>query len=137
MLIIIVKTFNYIGTRHILRPLIRLKEEDLLFSLSKSITWCTTDDGTLRFVPEGCIVLILMLKTGRGDGYPVFHGKGFKTFSTEFACKTGWNEAYRSLSIRYSSVLQQTRPKKPASTTESATVNQLEQTYKRYVCPSN
>ena len=84
-----------------------------------------TDDGTLRFVPEGCIVLILMLKTGRGDGYPVFHDKGFKTFNTEFACKSGWNEAYRSLSIRYSSVLQQIRSKKPTSTTGSA-VYQLE-----------
>ena len=93
-----------------MRPLMRLKSNDLLYTSSEALYWAYEDSGELRFNIPGCIILLLFLRAGLG-AYPEYDPSDvFGTQHTQPA--SGWNEAYASLpnDAKYPRILKQTKP---------------------------
>ena len=97
-----------------MRPLLRIKDKDILLTLSEVVRWChSPKDGEISFNICGCILLLLHIKAG-SSFYPPIDESLWDNVGDGY--KSGWSAAYSTLPVQYTNRLLQTRPK---VTTES------------------
>ena len=96
------------------RPLMRMKSSDLLYTTPTVAHWCSERNGKLQFHIPGCILLLLLIKPGM-NFYPKYDSSKVLDYVIPAEVQCGWNEGYSNVSndVRYSSTLMQTKPHLP------------------------
>lgn len=101
-----------VATKSFVRPLMREKSTDLLYTTPTVVRWCGEEGGKLQFELPGCILLLLFLRAGMGN-YPKYCTSMISDLINPDEHQCGWNEGYSNCGVQYSNRLQQTRPNVP------------------------
>lgn len=88
----------------------RVKKFDALLTFKEVVKWHVKEEFNIC----GCILFLLFLKAGC-TLYPNFDTEMINlALESSERCKSGWNEAYDNLTVKYSRELDQTGPSVPS-----------------------
>lgn len=101
-----------VASQSYIRGLMRLKSQDLLYTIKSVAQWCSVSDEKISFEITGCILLLLLIKAGSGV-YPELNDEEVVDLlqNTDYI-QSGWSASYSKLGVKYSKKLKQSMPEK-------------------------
>lgn len=93
-----------------MRPLLRMKKSDVLLTFESVVQWCDSKSEAISFNITGCILFLLFVQAGSA-AYPEIDVPFLEKEVDHVSFKSGWNEHYGKLPVKYSTTLMQTKPR--------------------------